>query len=149
MPTSVEVRLRIDNNGTHRINFDPRSLSLMDGSLAVFPPPIVRPPTPVVLDPTQSVILTAFFPFPPGLSYEDLDMQTLQLRWKADIDGRRVGQVVYFQRARVYYYYDYPPPPVFVGGGVVIVHRREASQFHFCAAGLRSFGRLLKHFSYG
>jgi hypothetical protein len=128
LPTSVEVRLRLDNNGTHKVYFDPKSLSLTDGSLASFPPPILQPPDPVTLDPMQSTTLSAFFPFPPGLSYDDMDMQTLQLRWKSMIDTRSVGQVIYFRRVFPIYYSSYyyypPPPPVFFGGGVVIVHHR-------------------------
>jgi hypothetical protein len=123
IPLSVEVRLRLDNDGSHTLQFDPKSLALSDGSLAAFLPPIVRPPDRITLAPAESVMLDIFFPFPDGVDYEDLDMQSLQIRWQVLIDGKRVGQVVYFHRIVTVYYRPYPPP-VFVGGGVIFVHRR-------------------------
>jgi len=82
---------------------------------------VVQPPDRVDLAPTQSAMLTAYFPFPDGKSYDDLDMQSLQLRWFLKIDGSRVGQVVYFHR--VWYPNPSPPPPVVFGGGVVFIRR--------------------------
>jgi hypothetical protein len=123
IPESIEVRLRLDNNGTHRVSFNPKTLSLTDGSLNIFPPPILQPPDPATLAPTQSTMFSAFFPFPPGHSYDDMDMQSLQLRWTSQIDSRPIGQVVYFHRLMPVYYNYYYPPPAFVGTGVVVVHR--------------------------
>jgi hypothetical protein len=121
IPDSVEVRLRLDDNGSHRISFDPAPMVLTDGSLVTFPPPIVQPPDAVDMGPMQSAMLTAYFPFPRGKSYDDLDMQSLQLRWFLRIDSSKVGQVVYFHR--VWYPNPSPPPPVVFGGGVVFIRR--------------------------
>src|SRR6185437_10043822 len=63
LPASVEVRLRVDNNGTKPVTFDPQSMELIDGQLLKFPPPLVRPSQPVVLNPKLSEVVTAYFPF--------------------------------------------------------------------------------------
>jgi hypothetical protein len=105
------------------------SMELSNAQLVRLGPPIVRPPTPITLSPSQSAYLTAYFPFPPGLSYDEMDLNSLQLRWRVQIGPRPVGQVVYFTRVWSDYYapgpYWYgPPPPHGFYGGVVIVHRR-------------------------
>ena len=126
IPTSVEVRLRLENNGNQTVVFDPQSLELVDGQLLKFPPPVARPPQPVTLEPGLSAAIGAFFPFPAGHSYDNTDLNSLQLRWTLQIGSHGVPQSVNFSRVhRVYYdpYWAYPPPPIFYGG-FVIVHRR-------------------------
>jgi hypothetical protein len=132
MPESVEVRLRVDNNGPLAIGFDPHSLQLSTGDLFPFPPALIQSPAPVTLGPGESAFVTANFPFPGGKSYEDFDLETLQLRWLLQIGPQRVQQVANFrQEYRRYYYYNYdpywgyypyPPGPYF--RGVVIIHHR-------------------------
>src|SRR5579862_7767810 len=92
VPESVEVRMRIENNGPDTIVFDPRTIELLDGGLMEFPPPILRPPTPMTLAPQDSVVCAAFFPFPPGRSYNNTDLETLQLRWRLHVGGSEIGQ---------------------------------------------------------
>ncbi len=125
IPQSVEVRFRMENNGPHSVSFDPASLRLDTGDLQSFQPPIVRPPTPVTLAPQQTMILDAFFPFPPGHSYDNTDLRGLQLLWEEQIDGRPVRQAVSFRRTYPYRYYYSADPywgyPWFFGGGVVVV----------------------------
>lgn len=133
IPESVEVRLRLENNGPETVVFDPRTMQLLDGGLMEMPPPILRPPTPVTIGPNQSVVVGAFFPFPPGRSYKNSDLETLQLRWRVQVGSMDVPQDADFRRVvRVYYnpYWDepYPYPYPFLGGvgfGVVIAgHHR-------------------------
>ncbi len=133
IPESVEVRMRLENNGPETVVFDPRTMELLDGGLMEFPPPVVRPPQPVTLGPSQAVVVGAFFPFPPGHSYKNTDLESLQLRWRVQIGGSEVGQAADFRRMiRLYNYYPYPdygyPPYGFYGGvdvGVVFRgHRR-------------------------
>ena len=132
IPSSVEVRLRVDNNGPGNVVFSPTSMELSNGELQKFPPPIVRPPDPVSLAQGQSAYVTAYFPFPPGHSLYDTDYSSFQLRWRVQIDGKIVGQGAFFRRQySTYYdygygpypYWEYPGPYGFVGG-VVVVHRR-------------------------
>jgi hypothetical protein len=135
IPPSIEIRLRVDDNGPGTLVFDPMSSELSNGQLQKFPPPLVRPQELLHLLPMQSDFVTVYFPFPPGYSYDTFDISSLQLRWRLQIDGKVLGQGVNFRRAYSYYraypYYDYgpywyypPPPPFFFGGGVVIVHHR-------------------------
>jgi hypothetical protein len=132
IPSSIEVRLRLDNNGPGSVVFSPTTMELSNGELQKYPPPIINPPDPVPLSPGQSAYVTAYFPFPPGHSYYDTDYSSLQLRWQVQIAGKVVGQGAYFRQTYPYYYYDYgpypywgyPPPPYGFVGGVVIVHRR-------------------------
>jgi hypothetical protein len=126
IPPSIEIRMSVDNDSNQNVVFDPMNMRMTTGQLVNFPPPIVRPPTPITFGPGQSAYLTAYFPFPAGSSQNNMDLSSLQLRWQLQIGPRPVGQVVYFTRVATYYYggpYWYAPPPVFVGG-VVVVHRR-------------------------
>ncbi|HEY1922402.1 MAG TPA: hypothetical protein VGG44_06525, partial [Tepidisphaeraceae bacterium] len=85
IPSSVEVRLRVDNNGASHVVFSPTTMELSNGEIQKFSPPIVRPPDPVSLAQGQSAYVTAYFPFPPGHSLYDTDYSTLQLRWQVQI----------------------------------------------------------------
>jgi hypothetical protein len=134
IPSSVEVRLRVDNNGPASVVFSPTTMELSNGELQRFPPAIIRPPDPVSLAQGQSAYVTAYFPFPPGHSYYDTDYSAFQLQWQVQISGKIVGQGANFRRVYTTYYdygpypYDYGPyygyPPYGYVGGVVIVHRR-------------------------
>jgi hypothetical protein len=131
IPPSVEIRLRLDNNGPDKVTFDPTSLELSNAELIRFPTPIIRPPTPINLDPGQTAYVTAYFPFPTGYFYDNMDLNSLQLRWHVQIAGKWASQGAYFHRVYPYYYgpqWSYwgppPPPPFGFYGGVVIVHRR-------------------------
>lgn len=125
IPTCVEVRMQVENSGAQDVVFDPRTLALTNGELLSFGPPLLRPPQPMTLAPMQSVMLVTYFPFPPGRSYDDTDLESLQLRWLVQIDKHTIGQVVYFRRVHYYYYDPYwAYPPYGFYGGVVIVHRR-------------------------
>jgi hypothetical protein len=127
IPQSVEVRLRLENNGPHTITFDPQSLQLSTGDLLDFDPPIVRPAHELTLAPSDTAIVDAYFPFPPRRSYDNVDMRSLELRWHVQIDGSTVGQLVSFRRIypNHYFYGDpYWGHPWYGGGyygGVVIV----------------------------
>jgi len=131
VPESVEVRLRLDNNGPEPISLNPTSLELTTGNLFRFGPPVVAP-APVMLTPGESALVTAYFPFPDGKSYDDFDLDSLQLRWGLQIGPQPVEQIADFQREyqRVYYYRDdpywgpYPYRPGPYVGGVVVVRRR-------------------------
>jgi hypothetical protein len=127
IPVSVEVRMRIENRGPHTVEFDPASLELINGYLVRFGRPKVTPPQPISLEPLQSAMVVAYFPLPAGGSLDDIDMNSLQLRWFLQLDGVSVGQGTEFRRVRTYYY-DYGPywgpGPYFWYGGVVVVHRR-------------------------
>lgn len=135
IPASIEVRLEIDNNGPDAVVFDPMSMELRNSQLVRLGPPIVKPPTPVTLNPSQSALVSAYFPFPAGSSYDTIDMSTFQLRWYVQLDSKSVGQAANFTRVWApyygpgpgpYWYYGPPPPPFFWYGygGVVVIHRR-------------------------
>lgn len=127
IPQSIEIRVRLEDNGPETVVFDPRTLNLTNGRLMPFPPPIVRPPGAITLAPTQSVTLTAFFPLPhvPG---RDGDLDSLELHWIVQIGEQKVSQSASFRRVypRFYYYDPYwaYPAPYYWYGGVVFVHRR-------------------------
>lgn len=132
LPACVEVRLQLNNNGPQTVTFDPRTMTLSDGSLSAFSPPILQPSGLVTLAPNQATSYGAFFPFPPGRNSDNTDLNSLQLRWTVQLDGRSMSQTVLFNRSVRYYYYSDPYPypyypypywgPVY--GGVVIVRHR-------------------------
>jgi hypothetical protein len=131
IPSSVEVQLQFENAGPQKITFDPHTLQMSDASLTNLLPPIVRPESSAVLAPSETAAYTAYFPFPPGRSPDDMDLQALKLRWTLKLDDRPVSQVVMFRLAYPsYYYYGYYPgpyyywypPPVWYGSSVVVVH---------------------------
>lgn len=133
LPEAVEVRLRVDNNGPQTVAFDPRSMDLSTGDLFRFPPPIIESTGPVTLVPGESALVTAYFPFPGGRSYDGFDLQSLQLRWSEQIGPQPVVQVANFRQEyqRYYYHYDdpywgiYPYPANVYVGGVFVIHRRR------------------------
>lgn len=130
IPESVEIRLRIDNNGTQMVRFNSDSMRLTTGALVRFPAPLIDSKD-VSVSPGETALITAEFPFPGGQSYKDFDLHTLILHWVLHVGKRQIVQTAQFHRQfpRVYYYgdpywdypYYYPPGPYF--GGVVIVHR--------------------------
>ncbi len=131
IPESVEVRMRLDNNGPPTVTFDARSLELTTGDIVRFPPPLIETSGPMVLMPGESALVTAYFPFPGGKSYDDFDLSSLQLRWASMIGPQRVEQIANFRQDYQRYYYSDPYwgpygyyRPGFYGGGVVMVHRR-------------------------
>jgi hypothetical protein len=128
IPNSVELRMQVQNTDAAPVTFDPATLVLINGDLLTFGQPIVSPPQVMSLAPGQQAIISANFPFPPGKWYDNMDMESLQLRWTVKVDGSPVGQFVYFRRVHYYYYdtyWNYPPPywGWGNGGSVVIVHR--------------------------
>ncbi len=127
IPESVQVRFRIENRGPESAIFQPQTLELIDGSLLRFPPPIMQPPQEITLAPTQSANADAYFPFPPGHSWQNTDLATLKLSWVTQIAGQGVSQGVDFYRIFPGYYYPhywgYGGPSVSVGG-VFLFHRR-------------------------
>jgi hypothetical protein len=129
VPPSIEIRMRMDNDSAENVTFDPMGIQLTTGQLVRFQPPIVRPPQPINIGPSQSAFLTGYFPFPAGQSQDTMDLSSLQLKWQLAIGERHVGQIANFTRTQTYYsgpyYYYYPPPPYpyYYYGGVVVVHR--------------------------
>ena len=128
IPQSVEIRMRLENNGIEVAVFNPNAMELVGGRLRPFPPPIIQGPGSITINPMQSASLTAFFPVPP--SPEPGEMESLTLRWTVQIGDQRVPQNVTFHRVYPrYYYYDpwwgpYPYGPGFWYGGSVTISRR-------------------------
>ena len=128
LPLSVEVRMRLENNGPGTLTFDPGSLQLMDGSLLQFRPPILDQRTPITLPPMRAAVVSAFFPFPQGHDNHNTDLEVLQMRWQIRTDDHNGEMGTTFHRVYapppVPYWYDpvYPYPYGFYGG-VVIIHR--------------------------
>jgi hypothetical protein len=103
IPESFEARMRIENNGSEPVVFDPKTLEMENWQLLPFPPPFVRPPGPVTVPPMGAANFTAFFPFPALPPNADLD--SLEIRWVIRIGSHDVNQSVTFRR--VYQWADY------------------------------------------
>jgi hypothetical protein len=130
LPLSVEVLLRLENNGTEAATFDPQSMQLTTGDLMRFPPAIVGTSTPLNIAPGQSVMLTADFPFPGGRPFDQYDLSSLHLRWTVQVGSKSAEQIVDFRLEdyphyyyRPYYYDDDYPSAYPFYRRVVIVHR--------------------------
>jgi hypothetical protein len=132
IPPSVEIRLRVQNNGPWTVVFDPRSMDLMNGEVLRFAPPLLEGQPAVTLPPLASATVNTYFPFPQGYSPENTDLESLQLQWTVAIDGQPTSMGVNFHRWYHPYYYNDPyyydsGPDVRFGlyaPGVVFVHRR-------------------------
>ncbi len=131
IPDSIHLRIRVENRDAPAAVFEPQSLELMNGDLLMFPTPLVPPPQPVTLTPGQSTILDAWFPFPPGSSWDNTELQSLHLRSIVQIGGQRVAKSTTFHRVLRYYwrrrywrryYWDNPMYDDW-DGGVVIIRR--------------------------
>jgi hypothetical protein len=129
IPESVEIRLRLENNGPEPLSFDPATMEMTSAHLQPFAPPIIHAPGTITLNSNEAATLTVFFPLP--AHSEAGDLESLTLRWIIQIGAQKLTQRVTFQRIypRVYYddpywrpYYGYPP--YFWYGGVVVIHRR-------------------------
>ena len=99
IPYSIAVRMRLENNGSVPVSFDPHSLELVTGMLRPFGPPITRPAYPIELAPGQRQEVTASFPFPRNTSARDMGIQNLRLRWQLRIGQYPVEQTALFERA--------------------------------------------------
>ena len=98
VPASVAVHLRFENNGPSRVLFDPRTLELSNGQLRGFPPPQTDPARVLIIAPGQRQEVTAYFPFPPGTSARNWNLNKLRLRWRVDINDYPVLETAYFER---------------------------------------------------
>jgi hypothetical protein len=107
LPASVEVRLRVENTSPYPVEFDPGSLALFSAGLERFADPIVRPGTAVALEPADSAVVEAYFPFPEGRAPGDLDLSGLNLRWSLQVGGQPVTSSASFVRLPDAYYDRY------------------------------------------
>jgi len=112
LPRCVEVRVRIDNHSAGMVVVDPHAMRLSNGLFMDFKPPIVDPPTGLTIAQGQSAAVAVYFPFPAGLSHNNTDLSSLQLRCELAADARPVRLVFAFTRVLSAYYDD----PFFYGG---------------------------------
>ncbi len=104
LPGGVEVRLRVDNTGSYRVQFDSSTLSLFTAGLEQFPDPVLHPADAVDLGPGDSAVIDACFAFPEGKTSQDLDLSGLSVRWTLLIDGLPVTSSTGFSRQPTGYY---------------------------------------------
>ncbi|MHC4429762.1 MAG: hypothetical protein ACYS0D_14345 [Planctomycetota bacterium] len=97
LPASVEVRLRVENDGTSPVGFNPTALSLVSADLQAFPEPIVQPAYGIEVEPGAHAVINAYFP----LNDADLDLTALNVRWSLFLEGRRVSASSDFTRRRI------------------------------------------------
>ena len=98
IPYSVVVRMRFENVGQSKVAFDPASLELVTGTLRAFERPTVKPAGPIALPPGGRYELTAYFPFSPGVTATQMNMNNMRLRWEVTIDLNPVIQTAVFER---------------------------------------------------
>jgi len=109
LPASVEIRVRLENTGSQPVLFDPGSLRLATGDLESFPPPQTLPPGPQTIGAGQVAEVRAYFPFPPGRSYDTMNLASLLLTWNLQIGQQNVPERTQFTLlVPVYYYYGRP-----------------------------------------
>jgi hypothetical protein len=110
LPWAIEIRLRLDNHATQAITLDQKTMQITTGELDRFGPPLPGGPGVVAIEPNQSAVITAEFPFPGGKAFDQFDLSSLQLRWIVGIDQRQVQQSINFRFAyEEEYYWDYGP----------------------------------------
>jgi len=107
-PAMVEVKLRLENQGTLPISLNQSSFSLISGDLQTFLSPRLIPPGDFQAPGHGQATVTALFPFPDGNPVNTVDLEGLNLTWTVNIDGQDVPGSVSFTRYRVRYYDDDP-----------------------------------------
>jgi hypothetical protein len=107
IPSSVELRLRVDSATDDEIRLGPASVQLFAANLAAFPEPVV-PGGELVVPPRGSGTLTAYFPFPDGKVPGPFDLEGVSARWKLDIGGREsTGNATFSRRSHDDGYYPF------------------------------------------
>jgi hypothetical protein len=98
IPSSVEVRIRLENTGVEPATLDPAGLELIPASLEAFDPAITVPPGVITVPPGQSQTITAYFPFQRGKSYDTMNLDTLRVKLGAKIGAQTIPMSVVFTR---------------------------------------------------
>ena len=80
LPTSVEVRVRVENVSGDVIRIDPATLQLVSADLQQFAAPIVEPATPIEVALGAPELVHAWFPFPDDPSRPPFDLSGLKRR---------------------------------------------------------------------
>jgi hypothetical protein len=96
IPSSIEVRIRVDNRGPAVVSIDPGSLELRAGEFEAFPPPQTEPSSTLVVQPSSSRTLIAYFPFPSGKTYDTTKLKEVRLTYVARLDDRPFPQTAVF-----------------------------------------------------
>jgi hypothetical protein len=96
IPSSIEVRIRVDNRGPAVVSIDPGSLELLAGAFDTFPPPQTEPSSTLVVQPSESRTLTAYFPFPSGKTYDTTKLKDVRVNYVAKLDGNSFPQTAVF-----------------------------------------------------
>jgi hypothetical protein len=110
LPWAIEVRLRLDNHSAAAVTLDQKSMEITTGDLMRLGPPIPSGTQVVTVEPNQSAVITAEFPFPGGRSFDQFDLSSLQLRWLVGFGSRQVEQSINFRMTyNDDYYWNYGP----------------------------------------
>jgi len=96
IPSSIEVRITVDNRGPGVVSIDPGSLDLHAGSTLEFPPPQTEPSSTLVVQPSSSRTLMAYFPFPRGETYDTTKLKEVRVTYVAKLDDRSFPQTAVF-----------------------------------------------------
>lgn len=107
-PSSVDVRMEVENTGGDPVTLDPAALALYAADLTRFADPRVEPAGPVEIAAHATALVEARFAFPAGGEGSDVDLSALQLRWTADTPGGAVTADCGFTRRPQAYYDRYP-----------------------------------------
>ena len=86
IPDSIEVKIRLDNNGPAMATLDPASLQVLTGEYVPLPAPKLDPASTLYVSPGGSQVLTANFPFPPGRTYEQMKLNNVRLKYVVNLD---------------------------------------------------------------
>ncbi|MFQ5749512.1 MAG: hypothetical protein ACE5H3_08655 [Planctomycetota bacterium] len=120
-PPEVEIGVRLENPGDTPLALETGAVRLVTADLKELGPLRQEPEGPATAGPGETVILTLFFPLPPGTSPSDLDLDGLNLRWALAAGNEKKNGSIAFERLDPYEYgpYGYAPYgcyPYFYGG---------------------------------
>jgi hypothetical protein len=96
IPSSVEVRLRVDNRGPAVVTIDPGTLDLRAGEFEQFPPAQTEPSSTLEVHPSDSRQLTAYFPFPNGKTYDTTKLKEVRLSYVVKLDDQAFPETAVF-----------------------------------------------------
>ena len=136
LPQSLEIHLRLENNGSEPVTFDSAMWHLTNGHLIAFANPITAPPGRIAVPPAAAQTITAYFPIPAGLDIRN-GLLSLELQGTLTANGQTLQATINFRRVYPAYYspywygpgwyYPYPYPYVYPSWGwrgAVIIRRR-------------------------
>ena len=98
----LEIRMRAENQGNWPFRIQTRTMTLLTADLKAFGPPRAEPSPDPLIPPGEQSTVSLFFPVP--AETDELNIDSLNLRWTLEVSGFEISNSANFERKREYYY---------------------------------------------